>query len=197
MFRQPSSRYYHINSENRHKGNMLEAQLINKVKQKSRLAQSQLYEKYSRYWYATCLRYFNESQDAADAMQNALVKVFTKIDQFDVEKGSFKAWSSRVMVNECLMLLREKTKDSNTTNLEEGYNQYSHDETAIEKLSAEELTKMVQKLPVGYRTVFNLYVLEGYGHIEISKMLDISVGTSKSQLFKARKMLQKKIEVLI
>lgn len=143
-----------------------------------------------------CLRYQNGRFDAEDCLQNALVKIFSKLSTFDPDKGKFEHWSSRVVTNENLIFLRKRKAFDNLDEAEDRIAAPTHfsDEQA---LSPKQLTSIIQKLPEGYRTVFNLYVLDGYTHQEIAQILNISVGTSKSQLFKARKMLQQQLEVLL
>jgi len=176
---------------------MIENEIISRVINKERAAQSLIYQKYQTTWYMICLRYQKNKDDALDCLQNGLIKIFSKIDQFDVEKGNFKAWSCKVVVNENLMFLRKKGNSFKVYDVDEVTFIPNQSETALDILSAEELTKMVQNLPNGYRTVFNLFVIEGFSHQEIAEILDISIGASKSQLFKARKLLQKKLEVLL
>ena len=171
--------------------------LLLRVKKNGRNAQRELYEEYKHLWYTICLRYNKNDHDASDVLQNALVNIYTKIDQFDIKKGNFKSWSSRIVVNECLMFIRKNKLNFRIDQLEEAHNLYDENETPLEKLSAQELINLIQELPTGYQLVFNLYVMEGYNHNEISDMLKISVGTSKSQLFKARRLLKQKLEVLI
>lgn len=176
---------------------MTEKEIIRQVKRNKRQAQTLLYQNYKNTWYSICLRYQRDGANAADVLQNALVKIFTKIEQFDENKGSFKSWSSQIIVNENLMFLRKHKEQYRLQELKEGSQILSRDETPIDKLSAEELSKLISALPEGYRTVFNLYVMEGYNHIEIAERLGISPGTSKSQLFKARKLLQQQVEEMI
>lgn len=178
-------------------GKMTESELISRVIKKERSAQVQLFNQYQTTWYMICLRYHQSKEDAQDALQNALIKIFTKLEQFDLQKGSFKSWSSKVVVNENLMFLRKNGKSFKIDSIDEVYFIPDQNESAIDILSAEELTKMIQQLPAGYRAVFNLYVIEGYGHKEIADMLNIGVGTSKSQLSKARRLLQKQLESLL
>ena len=175
----------------------LESQLIKAAKNQKRDAQSKLYEKYKRYWFAICLRYQNKHQDAEDCLQNGLVKIFSRLSQFDQLKGDFKSWSSKIIVNENLMFLRAM-KHTEEWNDDLNEVKMIWPETESEgALSAERLTKLIQQLPEGYRSVFNLYVVEGYSHKEISEILNISIGASKSQLSKARRMLRLQIEVLL
>ena len=176
---------------------MTEKQLVKGLINGDRRAQSYCYEHYKSGWYMICLRYQNNSATALDSLQNALIKIFSKTSQFNPDKGSFKSWSSRIVVNENLMELRKKSNQVFVEDIQESYDLFDESESPVEMLSAQELTKLIQQLPDGYRTIFNMYVVEGYSHIEISKQLGISAGTSKSQLFKARKLLQQQLEVLI
>ena len=156
-----------------------------------------MYHRHKTDWFRICLRYSKNRADASDALQNALINIFEKIGQFDLNKGNFSAWSNRIVINENLMLLRKKTNAFNTNELREYSDLFDLNETPVEKLSAEELTNLIQTLPHGYRAVFNLYVIDGFTHPEIAEKLNISSGPSKSQLFKARKLIQSKLEVLL
>ena len=176
---------------------MSENEIISRVLKKERSAQVLLYKKYQTVWYMICLRYHNSKEDAQDVLQNALIKIYTKLDQFDIEKGNFKSWSSKVVINENLMFLRKKVKSFKVDAIDDVLFIPDQSESALDILSAEELTKMIQKLPAGYRAVFNLYVIEGFNHQEIADLLSINIGTSKSQLSKARKLLQKQLEALL
>ena len=176
---------------------MTEAQLIKAAKKNKPSAQAELYQLYKRTWFSICLRYLKDKADAEDALQNALIKIYTHIDQFDLKKGNFKAWSSRIVVNENLMMLRKRVKSFEQIETSEDQDFVDQSESPLEKLSAQELSVLIASLPAGYKAVFNLYVIDGYNHKEIAKQLNITEGTSKSQLFKARKMLQQKLEVLI
>lgn len=174
---------------------MNEEKVISKAKKQNREAQTSLYNQYQTGWFMICLRYQRNRADALDAMQNGVMTIFQKMKQFDSKKGSFKSWSSRVIVNENLMLIRKNKSIQFQDSLEDHHQLKYDEETPIERLGAEELTEMIQKLPEGYRTVFNLFVMEGYSHKEIAELLDISVGTSKSQLSKAKRMLRHKLDV--
>jgi len=168
---------------------MNESQLLFKVKHKDREAQELLYDSYKNLWFSICLRYTTNESDALDVLQNALVNIYTKIDQFDISKGNFKSWSSKIVVNDNLMFLRKKSSSFYTYDIDQGYDLYDEEETALERLSAEELTKLIQNLPEGYRTIFNLYVIEGYSHKEISEHLGVSESTSRSLVSRGRKMI--------
>lgn len=171
--------------------------LIKKARKRDRKAQAQLYEQFGSLWYSISLRYNADEDDARDALQNALIKIYSNIKQFDPDRGSFKSWSSRIVVNENLMFLRKQKRKFTQAPEELSYELPDEDQSAMDILSAKELTRMIQSLPDGYRSVFNLYVIEGFSHEEIAEQLGISPGTSKSQLFKAKKYLRQKLEVLI
>ena len=172
-------------------------QLISLAKKQDSKAQMELYKTYKSYWYTICLRYNRNTFDADDCLQNAMINVFSKLNQFNEDRGNFKSWSAQIVVNDNLMFLRKKKQNFQSFELED--DRFVVEEVSEESsiVSSENLTKLIQALPSGYRTVFNLYVIEGYSHVEISEILEISVGTSKSQLSKARKLLQHQLEVVI
>jgi len=170
-----------------------DSSLIKSYLRGDRTAMQHLYERHEQYWFRLCMRYGRNRSEAQDIMQDALVQIFKTLKQFDNKKGSFAAWSNRIMVTTALQhFRREKYRISEdlTTVLDDA----DTSEDAFDKISAKELTQIIQQLPDGYRMVFNLYEIEGYKHYEIAEMLDISVGTSKSQLSKAKKMLRLQLE---
>lgn len=132
-------------------------------------------------------------QDAQDVLQNALVKIFTKIHMFDSELGNWSAWSSKIVVNECLQFLRKEKSRIAEVDLYYQVKRHITPAKVIEDLSLEDLKNIIVELPVGCRTVFNLYVIEGYSHKEIAEVLGVKVGSSKSQLSYAKKLLQERI----
>ena len=156
-----------------------------------RRAQKRLYEAYKNRMFILCQRYFSNKEDSRDALQEGFIKVFKDLHQYDENKAALGTWMNRVFVNTCLQKLRKKKVDfksiGNHTEM------IGFDATIISDLNLKDLTKVIQKLPVGYRTVFNLYVIEGYNHREISSQLGIAIGTSKTQLMKAKKMLRIKL----
>lgn len=156
-------------------------------------AQSMLYERYSPKMLSICLRYMGDMMEAEDVMIEGFMRIFDKIGQFNF-KGSFEGWMRRIMVNEALMRLRGKKMIN--VELEEVRQESSTAVSAESELNAQELLKLVNELPVGYRTVFNLYAIEGYSHAEIAEQLGISEGTSKSQLSRARALLQERLKVI-
>jgi len=135
-----------------------------------------------------CLRYLKHAQESEDALVESFYKIFSKIDQFK-EEGSFEGWMKRIVVNSCLMKIRKKNNLNLHVDLETAYH-IKEDPTAISDINHAELLALTNDLPNGYRTVFNLYVIEGYKHREIGEILGISINTSKSQLILAKKRMQ-------
>ncbi len=168
----------------------MDLDIIEKAKLNVRSAQTELYKRYKSYWFSICLRYHKNHADASDSMQNAMVQIFSKLHQFDANKGEFKYWSARIVSNESLQLLRKNSKLLSVEVVDDLLDEKIEEEADEPAFDAEQLVGFIQQLPSGYRAVLNLYVMEGYSHQEISEILNISIGTSKSQLFKARKMLK-------
>ena len=168
--------------------------LVNGCKKNDSVAQKIVYERFSRKMYAVCLRYVNTNFEAEDLMMTGFMRIFESIGQYE-NKGSFEGWIRRIMVNEALGYLRKHKNMYVQSNIENETlpSDYS---TNNEAFVADELLTLVQELPAGFRTVFNLYAIEGYTHKEIAAMLDISEGTSKSQLSRARVLLQQRLEQL-
>lgn len=164
-------------------------QLIEGCVKQDRKAQQMLYERFSPGMFTVCLRYVRETAEAEDVLVKGFMKVFQNINRFE-GKGSLEGWIRRIIINEGLAYLRANKTMYLEVDIEKaGKSTFSH----ADHLEAEDLMAMVQQLPVGYRTVFNLYAIEGYNHAEIADMLNISEGTSKSQLSRARQLLQKMI----
>lgn len=170
--------------------------LIKQVHQGKESAVRVLYARYEQYWFCLCLRYANHKSEAEDMFQEGVANIFQKIKQFDVQRGSFKSWSSKVIVNAALKYLKKYQWQQSFTDLTlaEGSIDWSND--VLGKITTKELINVVQQLPSGYRVVFNMREIEGYSHQEIADALNISVGTSKSQLSKAKRLLQQKMKVL-
>ncbi len=169
---------------------MTEFDLIEQCKRDNRRAQRALYDKYSPKMYGVCKRYLKSREDAEDVLLEGFYKVFDKIDSFK-HKGSFEGWIRRIMVNQALMFLRKKHNFNMTVEISNI--DVKTELTAQDSLEAKDILDLLNKLPIGYRTVFNLYVIEGYKHREIGEILGISINTSKSQLILAKKRLQKLI----
>jgi len=153
--------------------------------------QQRLYNMLSAKMFAVCLRYANEYNSAQDLLQEGFIKVFRNIEKFRGE-GSFEGWVRRIFVNTAIEHYRKQVNMYAIHDTEVKAYEY-FDNNALENLKREDIVKSIQKLSDGYRTVFNLYVVEGYSHKEIGDMLGISEGTSKSQLARARYLLQKMI----
>ncbi len=170
---------------------MTEKELIARVKKQDRKAQKFLFEKYSPKMFGVCRRYIKNQEDAEDVLVEGLFKVMTKIDMYS-GTGNFEGWIRRIMVNECLMFLRKRHNFKMT--VEVSNIDLKTNVTVEDDLAAQDILDLLELLPVGYRTVFNMYVLEGYKHKDIAEHLGISINTSKSQLLLARKRLQKLIK---
>lgn len=157
-----------------------------------RSCQNRLYVRFSGKMMAVCLRYASIREDAEDCLQDGFIKVFTHIKEFKNE-GSFEGWVRKIMVNTCLEKYRKVLYRCSPLSIDELSKISVSDEQILSKIAVKELIEMIQQLPQGCRMVFNLYVFEGLKHHEIAKKLGISEGTSKSNLFDARKILQKRI----
>ncbi len=161
-----------------------------------RRAQRAVYDRYSALMGAVARRYCRRDADADDVVVSAFYRVFSKIDSFS-EAGSFEGWIRRIVVNEALMLLRKKHALKRASELTEvNPAHYAMPPRAAERLAERDILDLLDAMPVGYRTVFNLYVIEGYKHREIADLLGISINTSKSQLILAKKRLREQLERL-
>ena len=170
-----------------------EKELINGVRKGNRQAQQALYEKYSPVLFGLCRRYVKSYEDAEDVMVEGFYKIMSKIDQY-TGKGNFEGWMKRIMVNESLMHIRKRHNLNMTVEIAD-YDMQK-DPTIEQDLAAQDILDLLDKLPTGYRTVFNLYVIEGYKHREIAEILKISINTSKSQLILAKKRMKEMVEEL-
>ena len=164
--------------------------LIQKCKKNDTNAQSEVYKLFSGKLFAICLKYSRNHVDAEDSLQDAFVTIFEKISQYN-KRGSFEGWIKRIVVNTVLQKYRRKGV----------FNIVNENDIEEEVIEVEDnpidigfLLQSIQELPDRYRLVFNLYALDGYSHKEIGKMLDISTGTTKSNLARARMILKNKIE---
>ena len=170
---------------------MSEQELIKKCKQGKPAAQKELYERYSPVLFGVVRRYISAGDQAEDVFVQGMYKIMTRITDFRGD-GSFEGWMKRIMVNEALMHLR---KHKNMNMMREIGDVQVADEHDIEsQIFADEIVALLDQLPPGYRTVFNMYVIEGYKHREIAEELGISINTSKSQLILAKKRLRSLIK---
>jgi RNA polymerase sigma-70 factor (ECF subfamily) len=161
-------------------------QLLEACRKGDRKAQKELYQRMSPVLMGICKRYLKKKEDAEEALGNAFLKIYSTLSQYR-GSGSFEGWMKKITVRTCLDFLRAKNSPFDLG--------WEHEiaEEPIGQDDAEYLLFLIGQLPVGYRTVFNLYAIEGYKHQEISELLNISEGTSKSQLSKARRMLKEQI----
>lgn len=166
-------------------------QLIKKCINQDAKAQSQLYKQYASKLFSLCLKYSKNYAEAEDNLHDAFITVFSKIGQYK-NKGSFEGWLKRIAINTSLQRYRENVGVFDIVN--EGNIEDVTVNINDEDLSLDFLLKIIQELPDRYRLVFNLYVLDGYSHVEISELINISSGTSKSNLARARMILKEKIE---
>lgn len=165
-------------------------QLIHKSKKRDIKSQSEIYQLFAGKLFALCLKYSKTHQEAEDNLQEAFITIFNKMEQYKF-KGSFEGWMKRIVINTALQTYRKK----NVLNLvEENFPEEVEVEINEDKISLDYLLKIIRELPDRYRMVFNLYALDGYSHKDISSMLGIAVGTSKSNLSRARLILKEKVE---
>ena len=170
---------------------MSEKQLIDGCLNGDRRAQEELYNVYARKMMGVCLRYVGDRETARDLLHDGFIKVFTSMHLYS-GSGPFEAWMRIVFVNCAIGHLRKKDVLHDSTDLE-SIAELKDEETAVSKLEAEGIMKLVQQLPSGYRTVFNLYAVEEYSHKEIGEMLHITESTSRSQYVRARQWLQEQM----
>lgn len=163
--------------------------LIEACQKGDKNALKMLYDTYSNGMYAICLRYMGNEDEAKDSLQEGFIKVFRHISRYAFT-GSFEGWMKRIFVHTSIEQIRRRKRfldiDDQQLNLP---GQFSH--VQLHQVDAEAIMEVVQRLPEGYRTIFNMYCIDGYSHKEIAEELGITESTSKSQLFKARKLLQK------
>lgn len=168
---------------------MLTLTLINGCIEKDRKSQKKLYELYYGYALRICLRYSNNKDEAIAVMNDGFMKVFTNIARYNTQQP-FNSWLSTIMINTAIDQYRKRIKQIEMEELNVKH-EMEDQESILSHLNYEDLIRLVQGLSSAYRTVFNLFAIDGYSHEEIAEMLKISVGTSKSNLFKARENLKK------
>ncbi|KAB2814766.1 RNA polymerase sigma factor [Phaeocystidibacter luteus] len=168
--------------------------VIQACRDNNRLAQKELYQHFYGYGMSVAFRYVNDREDAVEILNTAFVKIFKNLDSYDIEKP-LKPWIRRIMVNTAIDFLRVRRRIADSGDIELAP-EPGVQESVTSNLAYEEILKLIQQLSPSYRTVFNLFVIEGYKHEEIADMLGISVGTSKSNLFKAKAHLRVALEKL-
>lgn len=162
----------------------------------NRLAQKEVYGRLSSRMYSLCIRYVGDKEVAKDVLHDGFIVLFSKMDTYKGE-GSFEGWARRIFVNTALMSMRKSDVLKYAEGLDGGEAvKVTVNPEAIGRLEAQTLMKLVSQMPAGFRTVFNMYAIEGYTHQEIAKALDISEGGSRSQLSRARLWLQEKLQAM-
>ncbi|WP_215223580.1 RNA polymerase sigma factor [Echinicola shivajiensis] len=159
--------------------------LIKGLLKNDRKSQELLYKQFYSYGMSVCLRYTSNRNDAVEVLNDSFMKVFTKIQQYD-EQYAFKTWFRRILINSSINHNKSKLNNHHALSLDEVVEVEDKQSSIINELSYEELIKLIQSLSPMYRTVFSLYVIEGYSHLEIAELLGISEGASKSNLSRAR-----------
>ena len=170
-----------------------ERQMIELSKKGNRVAQKALFDRLSSRMFPVCLRYMGSREAAEDVLQEGFIALFSKLESYSGE-GSFEGWARKIFVNTALMTLRKNDVMKQSEDIENAWSIPGEDAGALHNISYNELMKMISELPPGFRTVFNMFLIEGYTHKEIGEALGISEATSRSQLQRARVMLQNKIK---
>lgn len=171
-----------------------EQQLISGCQNGDRRAQKQLYEAFSGKMMGVCLRYCKDRETARDLLHDGFLKVYSHIVDYE-GKGSFEGWIRRIMINTALEHIRRQNDEGFRLNIEEAYTLSNGDLSILDKMQVEELIKLIQKLPNIYRTVFNLFVVEGYSHKEIADEMNITESSSRVYLTRAKQSLQEMLSV--
>ncbi|MFC2100630.1 RNA polymerase sigma factor [Bacteroidota bacterium] len=169
-----------------------DAEIVKGCIEGDRSLQKLLYDKFAPNMLGICSRYFRNIEEAEDALQEGFIRVFFNIKSFRNE-GPLEGWIRKVIINTALNYHRSNLKHFFHSDIDELDEMIEDEKAQIKQIEVEDIMKVIQDLPIGYRLVFNLYEIDGYSHKEIAKMLNISKNTSKSQLLKAKKFLQKKL----
>ncbi len=172
---------------------MTDEELVRGCIEKNPKAQKLLFERFSRKMMGVCIRYAERREEADDMLQNGFIRVYEKIETFR-GSGSLEGWIRKIMVNEALTYLRKNKAMKMNIDIEDARYLVPGNNHVGEHINEKDLLKMIQQLPTGFRTVFNLYAIEGYSHKEIADRLGITEGTSKSQYSRAKTHLQNKIQ---
>ncbi len=170
-----------------------EQQLIDLCIKGDRIAQRAIYDRLAPRMFSVCIRYVCDRMVAEDILQDGFITLFSKIGSYKGD-GSFEGWARKIFVNTALMYLRKKDALKMSEELENARNLSSDLSSQMQNIGYKELMKLITSLPAGFRTVFNMYVIEGYSHKEIADMMSITETTSRTQLSRARLWLQSKIK---
>ena len=173
---------------------MNDQQILKGCIKRDKRAQKCLFDRYSGMLLGICIRYATDVPEAEDILQESMLKIYLNIDDYSGE-GSFTGWMRKIVINTAITHYHKNLKHKHYVEIEEVYtSEAGKSDVPDTPFSAEELKYILDQLPAGYRTVFNLYAIEGYKHKEIAEMLNIDVNTSKSQYSRARSFIQKKLE---
>lgn len=172
---------------------MTDEELVRGCVSKNPAAQKLLFERFSRKMMGVCIRYADRGEEAEDMLQNGFIRVFERIETFR-GTGSLEGWIRKIMVNESLTYLRKNKTMKMNIDIDDAKYMIPGNNHMGENSNEKDLLKMIQSLPIGFRTVFNMYAIEGYSHKEIGEQLGISEGTSKSQYSRAKVHLQNMLQ---
>ena len=172
---------------------MTEEAILKGCLKKDAAAQRELYNRYSPKMLAVCYRFAHNREDAEDMLQEGFIKVFSQVHTFE-SRGAFEGWIRRIIVHTCINLLKKNKKFNESVDIIHATGIQVREESVPSIIQAKQVVECIRLLPIGYRTVLNLYALEGYNHREIAGMLDIEESTSRSQYTRAKAMLE---EILI
>jgi RNA polymerase sigma-70 factor (ECF subfamily) len=172
---------------------MINEYLINQCINKERRALEQCYNACAPYVYSIVKSYFTNNEDRKDAMQEIFVNLFNYLHSYDSDKGKFNTWLSKLSVNQCITLLRKKNKLVNFVEYKEVKEIPDNEDEVLSNLSRQEINDLLESMPVGYKTIFLLRVIDEYDHSEIAELLDITKETSRSQLSRAIKWIKTNI----
>lgn len=168
---------------------MVEEVLLQGCRNNDPTAQQELYHRYSPRMLSVCYRYSKSREDAEDMLQEAFIKIFTQISQFE-SRGSLEGWMLRIVVHTCINHLKKNKKFNDSIDLAFAGNIVIREDNMQGMMQAKQIVECIRTLPIGYRTVLNLYAIEGYSHKEIGSLLDIEESTSRSQYTRAKQMLE-------
>lgn len=171
---------------------MTEEQLVKACISGDAIAQKKFYDLFAKKMMGVCLRYSSNADEAQDVLQDGFIKVFNKLPDF-VNKGSLEGWVRRIMVNTALDQYRKNKKFQQDVEIDSVSYKLENNDFIVERINAQDLLKIIQSIPEGYRVVFNLFAIEGYSHKEIAEQLGVTESTSKSQFSRAKKMLRKRL----
>lgn len=172
---------------------MIDKSLISLCKQGSQKAHKEVYTSCIPYVYSIVKRYVNNQEDIKDIIQEIFANIFTKIDSFDSEKGTWNTWIRKIAVNQSLLHLRKNKNFSILNPIDESPVQYIDESEVLDQLTRKDIDRMLANMPNGYKIVFMLCIIDGYNHTEISERLNITKETSRSQLNRAKKWLKNQI----